>query len=84
MIEILPVSELVAKRIERFGLGKKFAKAIELFENNPCHPGLHVELLEPKAMGIYSFRLDRKYRDLFIYRADKAAIEILNVTKHYE
>lgn len=36
--------------------------AKRFFENNPFHPSLNTELLEPKEKLIYSFRLDKKYR----------------------
>ena len=40
------------------------------------------ELLEPKHRLIYSFRIDRKYRALFIGLTEDK-IEIIAVTKHY-
>jgi len=64
------------------GLTKKWLKASSLFENDPFHPSLHTELLEPKSRGIYSFRLDRKYRALFIYLGD-GLVEVFAITKHY-
>jgi len=42
-----------------------------------------MELLEPKIHGVYSFRIDRKYRVLFVFRPDRKAIEILSITVHY-
>ena len=83
MVNILPLSSLVRKILEKHSLQKKFKKQIELFSQNPKHPSLHVELLEPKQHGIYSFRIDRKYRALFVFRPDRQAIEILAVTVHY-
>lgn len=64
-------------------LTKKYQKAKELFEQNPFHPSLNLELLEPKHRLIYSFRLDRKYRVIFIYIA-REEIEILTITNHYK
>jgi hypothetical protein len=52
--------------IRRHGLAKKWERVKALFENNPSHPSLNTELLEPKHRLIYSFRIDRKYRALFI------------------
>ncbi|SFV88251.1 hypothetical protein MNB_SUP05-SYMBIONT-5-534 [hydrothermal vent metagenome] len=43
---------------------------------------MHTELLEPRERAIYSFRLDKKYRALFIYTAQKE-IEIIAFTNHY-
>jgi len=64
------------------GILKKWQKAKRLFENNPFHPSLNTELLEPKHRLIYSFRIDKRYRALFIYLPD-GAIEVIAVTKHY-
>ena len=83
-MDILPLSEKVKKKIEKHNLQSKFDKQIKLFKQNPKHPSLNVELLEPKEYGIYSFRIDKKYRGLFIFRPDKQAIEILTITVHYQ
>ena len=64
-------------------LVKKYQKAKELFEQNSFHPSLNVELLEPKHRLIYSLRLDKKYRVIFIYVA-KQEVEILTITNHYK
>jgi len=63
-------------------LAKKWLKAKSLFENDPHHPSLNTELLEPKHRAIYSFRLDRKYRVLFICLGPDV-IEVFAITKHY-
>ncbi len=60
---------------------KKRQKAKTLFESNPFHASLNTELLEPKHRGIYSFRLDKKYRALFIYLDE--GVEVFAITKHY-
>ena len=65
------------------GLSKKWQKAAILFEENIKHPSLNVELLEPRWRGIYSFRLDRKYRALFFITADGRA-EVFAITNHYK
>jgi len=72
----------IEEYIQRHGLAKKWQKAKRLFENNPFHPSLNTELLEPKHRLIYSFRIDKKYRALFINLSDDKA-EIIAVTKHY-
>jgi len=61
---------------------KKWEKAKKLFENDPFYPSLNTELLEPKHRVIYSFRIDKKYRALFICLPEDR-VEILVVTKHY-
>ncbi len=63
------------------GLLKKWQKAVLLFNGNIKHPSLNVELLEPKWRGIYSFRIDKKYRALFFL--DKEQAEVFQITNHY-
>jgi len=64
-------------------LDKKFEKQSNLFKSNPFYPGLGTELLEPKEMRIWSFRIDKKYRAIFIFR-EKDTIEIIDVNNHYQ
>ena len=68
--------------LKNHNLIKKYQKAKQLFETDPFYPSLNTELLEPKDRLIYSFRLDRKYRAIFIY-VDKNSIEIIALTNHY-
>jgi len=70
--------------LKKRGLLKKFEKQLKILGINPRYPSLNVELLQPKDRGIYSFRVDRKYRALFVYRDDLETIEILAVTDHYQ
>jgi Txe/YoeB family toxin of Txe-Axe toxin-antitoxin module len=63
-------------------LVKKWQKAKALFENNPFHASLNTELLEPKHRAIYSFRLDKRYRALFI-NLGGGVIEVFAITMHY-
>ncbi len=61
---------------------KKFEKSKKLFEQNTRHPSLNTELLEPAWRGIYSFRLDKKYRAIFFIASDTA--EIITFTNHFK
>lgn len=70
------------KRLRKFGLVAKFAKAKALFEENPRHPSLNTELMEPKERKVYSFRIDRKYRAQFIIVNGET--EITAITLHYQ
>ncbi|KXK09003.1 MAG: hypothetical protein UZ21_OP11001000055 [Microgenomates bacterium OLB22] len=71
------------KYLQRHNLVKKFAKQVWLFTHNPKHPSLNTELLEPRHLKIYSFRIDRKYRAIFILvKVDE--IEIIDVNDHYQ
>lgn len=82
-MKIFPIDSEVQKYLDKKGLSKKFAKQTEIFKSNPFHPGLETELLEPRKMRIWSFRLDKKYRAIFIFRS-KDAIEVLDVNNHYQ
>jgi Txe/YoeB family toxin of Txe-Axe toxin-antitoxin module len=82
-MKILSLSKLIEKKIKKYNLQVKFSKQLKLLSLNPKHTSLNVELLEPKEFGIYSFRIDRKFRGLFIFREDKKALEIINITVHY-
>lgn len=80
---ILPLSPRLERYLKSRQLLKKFAKQKEIFELNPRHPGLNTELLEPKHMRVYSFRIDKKYRAIFVYIGEQL-IEILDINPHYE
>lgn len=82
-MRILPLHSEIRKYLKTRNLEKKFEKQINLFKENPFHPGLKTELLEPRKMKIWSFRVDRKYRALFIF-LEKDVIEIIDVNDHYQ
>lgn len=84
MLKILPANPKIWKKAKKLRVEKKLKKTVKLLRENWRYPGLKVERLEPKEMGIWSFRVDRKVRALFIWREDKKAIEILNITVHYQ
>ena len=79
---IVDLREDLKRYIQNHNLSKKWEKAKRLFEGDPSHPSLSTELLEPKHRLIYSFRIDKKYRALFICLPG-SSIEIIAVTKHY-
>lgn len=80
---ILPVDPEILKYVRAHGLEKKFLKQVGLFSQDPYHPSLKFELLEPRHLRIYSFRIDRKYRAIFIFR-DRDTIEIIDANNHYQ
>ena len=82
MPRILDLRPDLYKYINKHGLKKKWQKAVELFDKDPSHPSLHTELLKPKHRFIYSFRIDKKYRALFIVK-DEELVEVIAITKHY-
>jgi Txe/YoeB family toxin of Txe-Axe toxin-antitoxin module len=83
MPTILPVHPEVVEQAKKHNLLKKFTKCCELITTDITHPSLNVELMKPKDLEIYSFRLDRKYRAIFIFRDSKKSIEIVAITVHY-
>ena len=82
-MRILPLAPEVERYLAERGLTKKFEKQKRLFEQNPRHPSLNTELLEPRQYKIYSFRIDKRYRAHFWLRSPET-IEILTVTDHYK
>ena len=77
-----PLRPDIIAYLKTHNLTKKWEKVATLISKNPSHPSLHTEILEPKEERIYSFRLDRKYRTLFIFHSDDS-IEVTVVTNHY-
>lgn len=83
MLTILPIHLEVIEQVQKHNLTKKFNKCCTLIAINFAHPSLNVELMKPKKLEIYSFRVDRKYRAIFLFRENKQAIEIVAITVHY-
>ncbi len=81
-MSILPLHPEIGTYLRKRNLLKKFAKQTGFLEHNPFHPSLHTELLEPRHMRIWSFRVDKRYRALFIFHSHNS-IEILEVNDHY-
>lgn len=79
-MEIKLLREDLEKFLQKHNLAKKWQKAKSLFEKDIRRSSLNTELLEPRWRGIYSFRLDKKYRALFFIADGKA--EIFKITKH--
>ena len=79
---ILPIDPEIFEYVRKRGLEKKFLKQAELFKQDPHHQSLNFELLEPRHLRIYSFRIDRKYRAIFIFR-DRGTIEVIDANNHY-
>jgi len=69
--------------LEKHGLERKFVKQKLLFEQNYRYPSLHTEKIEPKHLNIYSFRIDRKWRAVFIV-TEKNEAEIVDINPHYK
>lgn len=82
-MKIIPLHKELQAYLKKRNLQKKFEKQKKLFEDNPFHSSLNTELMEPRKMRIWSFRLDRKYRAIFIFRT-KDTIEIIDINDHYK
>jgi Txe/YoeB family toxin of Txe-Axe toxin-antitoxin module len=82
-MRIKQIRDDLDKYLVKHNLEKKYKKAKNLFEKDPFYPSLNTEILEPKDRLIYSFRLDKKYRAIFIY-IDDNIIEIIAFTNHYK
>lgn len=81
-IVIKPIREGVRDYLRHHQLEGKFEKAMRLLEHDIRHPSLDVEILKPKHFKVYSFRIDQKFRALFIFDGNK--VEILSVSNHYK
>ncbi|MBU3965712.1 hypothetical protein KKG29_03775 [Patescibacteria group bacterium] len=82
-MNILPLSKRLLKYLETHNLAGRFEKQKRIFETNPFHPSLHTEILEPRHLKIYSFRISRQYRAIFIYSGN-SEIEIVDINDHYQ
>ena len=82
-MKIVALHSEIKEYLKKRRLEKKFEKQKRLFEKNPFHPGLKTELLEPRKMRIWSFRINRRYRAIFIF-IEEDTIEIIDVNDHYK
>ena len=82
-MKIKPLRDDLVEYLARRTILKQWEKQKCLFETNPRHPGLRTELLEPKNLRVYSFRITRKYRAIFIY-TDNDEVEIVDINDHYQ
>lgn len=80
---ILPLHPELEKYLKKRVLGAKFSKQKKLFEHNIFHPSLNIELLEPRHLRVFSFRIDRKYRAIFIY-LNVDTVEVVDINNHYQ
>jgi Txe/YoeB family toxin of Txe-Axe toxin-antitoxin module len=81
-MKLKPIRKDLQEYLLVHGLAKKWEKASCLFEESPRHLSLNTELMNPSWRGVYSFRIDRKYRALF-FITDGIA-EVFQVTNHYK
>ena len=82
-MQIKPLSHKLTNYLFKHGLIDKFNKQLTLFKDNPNHPSLNTEKLSPKLAGLYSFRIDRKYRVIFHFLPSGEA-QIVDINDHYQ
>jgi proteic killer suppression protein len=82
MLEIL-ITEEFEKRFKELppAVQKKAEKQEKLFRQNPFHPSLHTEKLEPKRRQVWSFRIDRRHRIIFRFM-EGSRVVFLTVGPH--
>ncbi len=82
-MEILPIHKELEDYLKKRRLLNKFEKQKIFFENNPFHRSLNTEVLEPRHLRLWSFRLDKQYRAIFIWR-ERSVVEIIDINNHYK
>lgn len=82
-MQVKPLRSDLQKYLNTRNLNKKFDKQLELFKDNTKHPSLNTERLEPKSLKIYSFRIDHKYRAIFVLVSPNE-VEIVDINDHYQ
>ena len=80
---ILPIHAEILVYLKQHKLLRKFKKQCDFFVTDPKHPSLNTEILEPKQLKIFSFRVDKKYRAIFIFRGPDI-VEVVDVNNHYK
>ncbi|TSC53841.1 MAG: hypothetical protein LiPW39_39 [Parcubacteria group bacterium LiPW_39] len=82
MVEIFVADEFEKRyQILPASIKRRAKKQEKFFRQNPFHPSLHIEKIEPKARQIWSLRIDKKYRILFRFIAKDKAL-FLTVGPH--
>ena len=82
MMEIV-LTEEFERRYQKLpsAIQRKAEKQERLFRQNPFHPSLRTEKLEPKEKELWSFRVDKRYRILFRF-LDRNRILFLTIGPH--
>jgi mRNA-degrading endonuclease RelE of RelBE toxin-antitoxin system len=83
MIEIIATDEFKKLYLALpVAIRKKAQKQEKIFCQNPFHPSLHIEKLEPKGRQLWSIRVDRAYRIVFRF-LDSQKVIFLVVGHHH-
>ena len=82
MMTILVTEEFEKRYLELPDALKGKAKKQErMFRENPHHPSLNTEKIEPKGKELWTIRVDKKYRILFRF-IDNQTVKFLSVGPH--
>jgi len=82
-MRVEPIDSALTVYLRKRNLQKKFEKQLAFFLDNPRHPSLHTERLEPKEFKLYSFRINKKYRVVFLFLSPENT-EIVDINDHYQ
>lgn len=82
-MQVKTLSPKLVNYLTKHNLTSKFNKQLNLFVENPSHPSLNTEKLSPKTAGLYSFRIDRKYRAVF-HLLPTGESQIVDINDHYQ
>jgi len=82
-MQVKALSPKLVNYLTKHNLTNKYNKQLNLFKENPNHPSLNTEKLSPKTAGLYSFRIDRKYRVVFHILLNGEA-QIVDINDHYQ
>lgn len=82
-MKVKTLKSRLARYIKIHNLVRKYDKQVILLEQNIKHPSLNTEKLMPKEFGLYSFKVDRKYRGIFTITKE-GQIEIVDINDHYQ
>lgn len=67
MLTIRPPHKDLKKYLKKHNLAEKFQKQFYLFTNNPYHPSLHTERLEPRSLKLFFLSLRPKIQGNFCF-----------------
>ena len=81
-MKIKKINSKLEKYLVKKNLVSKWKKTKKLLETNLSHPSLNFEKIILNRTVLYSFRLDKKYRGICVFK--KNTLEILMFTNHYQ
>ncbi len=82
-MKIKPLRDDLKDLLEKHQLTEKYVKQKRFFEADTSYPSLNVEKLKPTHLNIYSFRIDKKWRAIFIFDTTTSDVEVVDINLHY-